>query len=170
MSIFSGSVSHYERNKILKWWKTFRFKTNKYYANEVRTFSSLINSEMRQWQSILKKKLSKNLPKQYIGKLRPRNANFPHKLSGKQRLSIKATATFKRSSKDNWTVTINMHTGTGYANYTNAGQPAPKSGQAGAWVGWLDDVTYGDGRDEVPSASEIINEAIDMRNMFNFKG
>jgi len=124
------------------------------------------NSEL--WEEKLQEALSDPLPKRYWHKRRPRHTIrlFPYMNTGGLRNSLTLKNDYIHID-DNFSVYLDMEISGKGAYFTNQGlRRRKRKGKTGRlpsvakWKGWVDDVTDGKGRGNIPSLSSVIKNII----------
>jgi len=128
-----------------------------------------LTKRLETWEDLVFKALSKDIrsvpgevsPKSHMA-TKDRVRLFPYMRYGNLRSSVKTRALVKpTTSKAKLTFSIRAQITATSARRTN---DAERSSDSPGWMGWMDDVLFGDGRGTVPlSVREIFNEFSDMR-------
>ena len=170
MSIITGQIK--ELAEVVSVWKAFRFKYEKGFEDAVRDFSDRFDDRlMSDFEIPLQKALSTPLDPYYWHKLRPgRRKKFPHENTGQQVNSIFSGTNYHITKKGNISLVGKAYIDVPYATYTNAGLREPKEASTPGWVGWVDDVIDGSGRNKVKSVGQVFKEMMSDRRAFKVMG
>ena len=153
MATITGTV--HELNNPIKVWKNFRLAIEKNIESGVNEFVRHGQEMIETWQRQVRKAVGVQLPDSQWHSRRNPNKLFPYRNTGRQQESITGIVRKKATAAGNFSITAWGEIGVPYASYTNVGKPARHDGATPGWVGWVDDVLYGDGRGGIMSVSDV---------------
>lgn len=110
-------------------------------------YLEIISKDLEKFESIVKDKISEPLPTKLIGRKRPQNRLWNYLVSGEMKEQFKTAISMYKKSKNIYRISIQVADTSPHSFFTNRGV----RNQRGKWVGWFDDITKGDGRDNVRS-------------------
>lgn len=125
----------------------------KYTAEQIESFKQNIISSLSEqsisWEHTVKKALSVRIPEQMKNRrTTPRNRLFPYMRTGALKDSVSTLFTQRKGREGFDTFYFSGRISSPHGTYTNEG--AGSDGSVG-WLGWRDDVLFGDGRGNVQS-------------------
>jgi hypothetical protein len=166
MSVITGRIG--DVGEIVHVWKAFRFKYEKGFEDAVLDFSNRFDDRlMNDFEIPLQHALSTPLSKSLWHKVRPsRRKKFPHMNTGQQINSIFTGTNYHFTKKGNISLVGSAYVDVPYATFTNAGLREPATAPTAGWVGWLDDVIDGEGRNKVKSIGQVFKAMMKDRRVF----
>ena len=151
----------------------FSLSTRKYTTQKIQEFTNIVwgivSDTSDGWEGELKKALGIQIPKDMVGrKTQPQGRPFPYMRSGELQGSVQARFSRRKGREGTYTFSVTGEIGTTplgsfHAKLTNAGANSDKSA---GWIGWKDDVLFGDGRGNVPSLRSIFENVKKYRKDF----